>query len=181
VPVLRRLVHESLLRVEREGEVEYLGVVCVVVVSSAPIVPFYVVNIADERVPFTGIIGMSNVVAPRNTAGRYLTYLPKYLLSGDPDLERDAGTVQRDFIAGLRRMLPGFDPATIESVHVNRAQRVQPLQVLDYSKLVPQVATAHPDFFVLNTAQFVDATLNNNEVVGAVNRFCDGHPELLAA
>jgi protoporphyrinogen oxidase len=181
VPVLRRLVHESLLRIEREGEVEYLGVLCVVIVSNAPVVPFYVVNIADPRVPFTGIIGMSNVVAPKNTDGRYLTYLPKYLLSTDPDLARDADAVRRDFLAGLQRMLPGFDPRTIESVHVNRAQRVQPLQVLGYSQLVPKVETAHPDFFVLNTAQFVDATLNNNEVVGAVNRFYDSHREQLAA
>lgn len=181
VSILRRLVHESLLRVEREGEVEYLGVLCVVVVTKAPIAPYYVVNIADERVPFTGLIGMSNVVAPRNTGGRYLTYLPKYLLAGDPDLARDADAVRRDFVAGLERMLPGFDPATIESVHVHRAQRVQPLQVLGYSELVPRVETAHPDFFVLNTAQFVDATLNNNEVVGAVNRFCATHREQLAA
>ena len=181
VSVMRRLVHESLLHVEREGDVEYLGVLCVVVVSKAPILPFYVVNIADERVPFTGIIGMSNVVAPKNTAGRYLTYLPKYLLSTDPALERDADAVRSEFLAGLQRMLPGFDAATIESVHVNRAQRVQPLQVLNYSQLVPRVETAHPDLFVLNTAQFVDATLNNNEVVGTVNRFCNSHREQLAA
>jgi protoporphyrinogen oxidase len=181
VSVLRRLVHESLLRVEREGDVEYLGVLCVVVVSHAPILPFYVVNIADERVPFTAIVGMSNVVAPKNTAGRYLTYLPKYMLSTDPGLGRDADAVRSEFLAGLQRILPEFDPATIESVHVNRAPRVQPLQVLSYSELVPRVDTAHPNLFVLNTAQFVDATLNNNEVIRAVNAFCDSHREQLAA
>jgi protoporphyrinogen oxidase len=180
VSVLRRLVNQSLLRVEREGDVEYLGVLCVVVVSNAPILPFYVVNIADERVPFTAIIGMSNVVAPKNTAGRYLTYLPKYLLSTDPGLERDADAVRSEFLAGLQRILPKIDLTTIESVHVNRARRVQPLQVLRYSQLVPKIDTAHPHLFVLNTAQFVDATLNNNEVIRAVNRFCDSHREQLA-
>ncbi len=52
--------------------------------------------------------------------------------------------------------------------------------MLSYSQLVPRVDTAHPDFFVLNTAQFVDATLNNNEVIRAVNGFCDSHREQLA-
>jgi protoporphyrinogen oxidase len=170
-----------MLRVERDGEVEYLGVLCVVVVTTAPVVPYYVVNIADDTVPFTGIIGMSNVVAPEHTGGRYLTYLPRYLLSTDPALLRDADEVRAESVAALRRMMPGFDPATIESVHVNRAQRVQPLQVLDYSRLVPRVQTAHRDLFVLNTAQFVDATLNNNEVVGAVDRFWTTHREQLAA
>jgi hypothetical protein len=60
-------------------------------------------------------------------------------------------------------------------VHVNRAERVQPLQVLDYSRKVPAVTTRHGDFFVLNTAQFVNATLNNNEVIGAVNAFHEQH------
>jgi len=181
VSVLRRLVHPSLLHVERTGDVEYLGVLCAVLVSRKPIVPYYVVNIADSEVPFTGIIGMSNVVATQNTAGRHLTYLPKYLLSTDPALRREAHEVRAEFLAGLRRMLPGFDERDIESVHINRAQRVQPLQVLGYSQLVPQVTTAHRDFFVLNTAQFVDATLNNNEVIGAVNRFFETSRAQLAA
>ena len=77
-------------------------------------------------------------------------------------------------------MLPEFNMSSIVSVHVNRAQRVQPLQVLGYSRRVPKVTTRHPDFFVLNTAQFVNATLNNNEVIGAVNAFYEGHRDKLA-
>jgi hypothetical protein len=43
--------------------------------------------------------------------------------------------------------------------------------VVDYSLLVPTFTTKHPDFFVLNTSQFVNCTLNNNEVVRAVDDF----------
>ena len=50
---------------------------------------------------------------------------------------------------------------------------MQPLQVLDYSTLVPSASTRDPRLHVLNTSQFVNATLNNNEVVGAVNTFYD--------
>ena len=78
-------------------------------------------------------------------------------------------------------MFPTFDRSDIVSIHVHRATKVQPLQVIDYSKLVPGVETRHPDLFVLNTSQFVNATLNNNEVIGAVNRFYDGHARDLAA
>ena len=61
--------------------------------------------------------------------------------------------------------------AEIEGVHINRAVKVQPLQVLNYSQLVPRVTTTHEDFLVLNTSQFVNCTLNNNEVVRAVDEF----------
>ena len=77
------------------------------------------------------------------------------------------------FFAGLKLMFPDLEVKDIESVHINRAMKVQPLQVLEYSKLVPQVASEHPDFFVLNTAQFTHMTLNNNEVICAVNNFLE--------
>ena len=174
VPVLRNLAHSSLLTTsEGVGNIEYLGVICVVLVSSKALVPYYVVNIADQEIPFTGVIGMSNVVSREHTAGLHLTYLPKYILPSHPLFQRSDQEIQDEFFDGIRRMFPDFDTSSIESVHVNRAERVQPLQVLNYSSLVPTAATNHPDFFVLNTAQFVNATLNNNQVIAAVNNFLD--------
>ncbi len=176
VSTLRKVVAPGLLNVAGEGgDVEYLGVVCPVIVSRSPLVNFYVVNIADSEIPFTGMIGMSTVIETRNTGGRYLTYLPKYVLSTDSYLERGDKDIRDVFMAGVQRMLPGFDMSQVESVYVNRAIKVQPLQVLDYSSIVPDVTTRHPGLFVLNTSQFVNSTLNNNEVIGAVNRFYDGY------
>jgi hypothetical protein len=79
------------------------------------------------------------------------------------------------FMRGLKVMFPDLDSTEIESAHINRATKVQPLQVLDYSQLVPTAKTLHPDFFVLNTAQFSANTLNNNEVIRAVDEFVDAH------
>jgi protoporphyrinogen oxidase len=122
---------------------------------------------------------MTNVVSRDQTDGLHLTYLPKYVLSSDPLFQRSDGEISESFLDGIRRMFPEFDLDSIESVHVNRAERVQPLQVLNYSSIVPTVLTRHPDFFVLNTAQFVNATLNNNEVIGAVNSFYEAHGHCL--
>ncbi len=156
-----------------DGPVEYLGVVCMVLVTREALTPYYVLNIADEDIPFTGIIGMSNVVDTNETAGYHVTYLPKYVLSDDPVLSLPDAEIEKTFKEGIERMYPHFDWSTIESVHINRAVRVQPLQVMGYSKRVPKTTTRHNDFFVLNTAQFVNNTLNNNEVIRAVDAFCD--------
>jgi len=82
-------------------EVEYLGVVCVVIVSKTPLTHFYVVNIADEKMPFTGVIGMSSVVSPDNTAGQHLTYLPRYMLSTDKELEKPDAYFEQLFLDGM--------------------------------------------------------------------------------
>ena len=174
--VLESVASEALYRFTRaqDAKVEYLGVICMVLVTKRALVPYYVVNIADERIPFTGIIGMSNLVDPQRRR-RHLTYLPKYVHSDDPLLKASDATLSKLFMRGLKAMFPKLDTADIEAVHINRAVKVQPLQVLGYSQLVPEVTTQHPDFFVLNTAQFAANTLNNNEVIRAVDDFVAAH------
>lgn len=170
--VLRQVAAPDLFGLdEGDRQVDYLGVVCMVLVTRIPLTPYYVVNIADPRIPFTGIIGMSNLVSIEETAGLHITFLPKYVDSTSPLLKESDAVIKDEFFRGLRLMFPDLDNKGIESVHINRAVKVQPLQVLDYSSLVPKVDSAHPDFYVLNTAQFTHMTLNNNEVVRAVDGF----------
>jgi protoporphyrinogen oxidase len=147
----------------------------VVLVTRQPLMPYYVLNIADARIPFTGVIGMSNVVPNGETAGLHLTYLPKYVTADDPLLQSSDDAVVTQFLAGLKLLFPEFEQKQIVSYHVNRAAKVQPLQVLGFSDIVPRSETRHRDFFVLNTAQFVAGTLNNNEVIGAVDHFMAQH------
>ena len=176
VSVLQHVASDRLIKLEKDGrQVEYLGVICMVLITRQPLVPYYIVNIADSRIPFTGIIGMSNLVAGEETAGRHLTFLPKYVHSEDPLLMSADEELREQFLQGLQLMLPEFNPGDIESVRIHRAKKVQPLQVLNYSSLVPKVKTEHPDFYVLNTSQFVNNTLNNNEVIRFVEEFLQEH------
>jgi protoporphyrinogen oxidase len=185
VNVLRQIADPRLVSIPAAGrDVEYLGVICMVLVTRRPITPYYILNIGDERIPFTGVIGMSNLVDTVETAGLHITYLPKYLLSDDPLLRAPDAEIHALFEAGIAQMFPDLKPADIESLHINRAAKVQPLQVLDYSTLVQRPVTRHADFYVLNTAQFVNNTLNNNEVIRTVNGFleeCGSHFEASAA
>jgi protoporphyrinogen oxidase len=175
--VLRQVAADGLVRLENDGsaQVEYLGVICMVLVTRKPLVPYYIVNIADQRIPFTGIIGMSNLVSTEETAGRSLTFLPKYVHSEDSLLRETDAKLRALFLDGLRLMFPQLEEYEIEAAHINRAVKVQPLQVLNYSRLVPTVVTEHKDFFVLNTSQFASNTLNNNDVIRAVDGFIAHH------
>jgi len=172
VNVLEQVTSPALVDLQnKKGGVEYLGVICAVLVTRKPLVPYYIVNIADPSIHYTGIIGMSNLVSLEETAGRHITYLPKYVHSDDPILQQPDAELKKLFMDGLYRMFPKLDEHGIEELHINRAVKVQPLQVLNYSNLVPRVTTKHPNFFVLNTSQFLNNTLNNNEVITAVDEF----------
>ena len=142
-----------------------------VLITKRPLTPYYILNIADDRIPFTGIIGMSNLVSLRETNNLYITYLPKYVHSEDPMLTRSDADLRNEFLRGLQLIFPQFSETDVVSIHINRATKVQPLQVIDYSTLIPTVTTKNKAFFVLNTSQFVNNTLNNNEVIKAVDKF----------
>ncbi len=171
VNVLRGIADSKLVQVPSQGDIEYLGVICMAIVTRKQVVPYYVLNIADERIPFTGIIGMSSLVATDETFGLHLTYLPKYVLSDDPMLRRPDDEIRAEFMRGFHEMFPDFPDSDIVCVHISRAAKVQPLQVLDYSRRVQPPRTRHRDFYVVNSAQFVSNTLNNNEVIRTVNAF----------
>jgi len=114
---------------------------------------------------------MSNLVSLQETAGLHITYLPKYVLSDDPILRQTDDELRKLFFKGLRLIFPELKTDDIVTAQINRAVKVQPLQVLNYSNLVPKVNTEHDDFYVLNTSQFVNDTLNNNAVVNHIDEF----------
>ncbi|MEM8815856.1 MAG: FAD-dependent oxidoreductase, partial [Pseudomonadota bacterium] len=177
--VLEKVADPSLVSVENSGSnVEYLGVQCMALITRRPLTPFYVLNVADERIPFTGVIGMSSIVDTAETGGQYLTYLPRYMLSTDALMRQPEEEIQAEFLAGLRLIYPDLSDSDIVSSRVYRAFKVQPLQVLGFSSLIPSTDTNHDSFFVLNTAQFVKNTLNNNEVVRAVDSFLEQHKDV---
>jgi protoporphyrinogen oxidase len=172
VEILEQITPPNIVQISGDRtSIEYLGVICMVLVTRKSLVPHYVVNLADSRVPFTGVIGMTNLVSLQETAGLHLTYLPKYVLSSDPLLQKTDGELRQLFAPGIRYMFPQLTEDDIVTAHINRAQYVQPLQVLNYSRKVPRVNTNHKDFLVLNTSQFVNDTLNNNTVVRHVEQF----------
>ncbi|HIK57314.1 MAG TPA: NAD(P)/FAD-dependent oxidoreductase [Synechococcales cyanobacterium M55_K2018_004] len=172
VNILQRVAARELFHLSKQDNpIDYLGVICMVLITRKPLVPFYIVNIADQQIPFTGVIGMSNIVALEETAGFHITYLPKYIPSDDPLLQQPNEEIKRQFASGIRSMFPDLKEEDVLSVHINRATKVQPMQVLNYSQIVPQVTAANKDFFVLNTSQFLRDNSNNNAVVRHVTEF----------
>jgi len=170
--VLQKVVSSELVDVKHAGgEVEYSGVVCLVLVTKKEVSPYYTLNITDNTVPYTAVIGMSSIVPLEETGGYYLTYFPKYIHSDDPFLRKTDDEISDLFLTGIKKMYPQITEEDIVSVHVNREFKVQPLQVLNYSKIIPDVSTQHPNFYILNSSQFVNNTLNNNAVIQAVNDF----------
>ncbi|MCW5515656.1 NAD(P)/FAD-dependent oxidoreductase [Muriicola sp. Z0-33] len=156
---------------KKQKPIEYLGVICMVMLTEQPLTPYYVLNIADKEIPFTGVIGMSTLVDLEETGGKYITYFPKYATADDTYWQKTDQELEDIFLKGVQKLYPEFNMGTVNSVHINKAMKVQPLQVLNYSEFIPKIQTKNPDFYVLNTSQFVNETLNNNTVTQHIDYF----------
>ncbi len=91
--------------------VTYQGIVCASVLMAEPLAGYYVTNITDDWVPFTGVIEMSALVDRDAFGGRALVYLPRYTSEDDPATTWSDAEVEQRFLDALERMYPSFDRA----------------------------------------------------------------------
>ncbi|HEY4784814.1 MAG TPA: NAD(P)/FAD-dependent oxidoreductase [Bacteroidales bacterium] len=149
----------------RLNQIEYLGVVCVAVLLDKPISPFYVTNITDSWVPFTGVIEMSALVDKKHFGGNSLVYLPKYVSSGDPMFDLTDEEIKTQFTDMLLRMYPEIKAENIKFAGVAKARNVITLLTLNYSEKLPNAKTSIPGVYIINSAYITDGTLNVNETL----------------
>jgi protoporphyrinogen oxidase len=156
-----RSMHESIM---------YQGVVCVSVLLDKPLGGFYVTNITDPTVPFTGVIEMTALVDPAAFGGRTLVYLPKYVAPDDALFDTEDHMIESSFVDALFDMYPGARAARVEASAVSRARQVLPVATIGYSRRLPPMRTNVPGVSIVNTAHIVNGTLNVNETVQLVDR-----------
>jgi protoporphyrinogen oxidase len=155
---------------QRLRGVRYLGIVCASVLLRKPLAGFYVTNLLDPGLPFTGVIEMSAMARPEHFGGRGLVYLPRYLAPDDPFFERPEDEVQALFVDGLRRVYPEVKPEDVLAFRLSKVRYVMPLPTLGYSKHVPPTETTARGVHLVNSAHIVNGTLNVNETVQLAER-----------
>jgi protoporphyrinogen oxidase len=153
--------------------VRYLGVICVTLVLNKPLTPFYVTNLTDPDLPFTGLIEATNVIPPEIFDGKTLIYLPKYITADDPFSDKSDVEIIDIFIKALKRMFPDLSDEDIITRLVHREPYVQPLQEIGYSEKIVPMKTPIKNIYIANTTMILNSTLNNNEVIKLARKAAD--------
>jgi protoporphyrinogen oxidase len=155
---------------DRFNNVQYQGIVCASLLLKNPLGPYYVTNITDTWVPFTGVIEMSALVDRHEFGGNSLVYLPKYVDPSDPIFQRSDAEIQEQFLQALERMYPHFDRQDLLSFRLSRVRHVFAITTLNYSDHLPPMHVSIPGVHVVNSAHIPNGTLNVNESVQLANR-----------
>ncbi|ELS32064.1 MULTISPECIES: NAD(P)/FAD-dependent oxidoreductase [Pseudanabaena] len=156
--------------IRRLQDIEYQGIICASVLLKNSLSQFYVTNITDTWVPFTGVIEMSAMVSRSQFGGNALVYLPKYVVPDDPAFELSDHELEEKFIQTLVHMYPKFQRSDVLCFQVSRVRHVLAIATLNYSEKLPAIVTSIPNVFVLNTAHILNGTLNVNETIQLAER-----------
>ena len=151
--------------IDKHAAIRYLGVVCPSILLSRPISKYYVTNITDSWPPFTGIIEMTALVDPAELGNRSLVYLPKYVEPGDDLFLKIGDELREYFLKPLFKMYPDFSDKDVTFWNVSSARRVFALPTVNYSEKLPSIATSLDGYYIINSAQIINGTLNVNETV----------------
>jgi protoporphyrinogen oxidase len=151
--------------VQKLNNINYLGVICVAVLLDKPISNFYVTNITDSWVPFTGVIEMSALVDKKQFGNNNLVYLPKYVSPADPLFNFSDDEIKKFFITNFKKMYPWLTDDNIKFAGVARAKHVITILTKNYSANLPDIKTSIPNVYIINTSYILDGTLNVNETI----------------
>ena len=176
-PLAVRLIPQMAAE-EREAHLSilYQGVVCVSLLLDRPLGGYYVTNITDSDIPFTGVIEMSALVDPAEFGARSLVYLPKYVAPNDGLFNAADDDITGAFVEALACMYSDFDASNVVAAQVSRARHVLPVSTIGYSTRLPPMNSSVAGVYVVNTAHIVNGTLNINETLQLVDRVL---PDLL--
>jgi hypothetical protein len=131
--------------------------------------PFYVTNLLQRTLPFTGIIEYTALADPAvETAGRHLVYLPRYEPPDSPWFDRSDADVTEGGLSALEPIWPDVRRHVVRSV-VNRERRVQALWLPGTRHGVEPLRSRSLPVESI-TAELVGMdTLNNNAIVRLAN------------
>jgi protoporphyrinogen oxidase len=159
--------------VDKHNSIKYLGVSCTSVLLKKPISPYYVTNITDGNVPFTGVIEMSALVDKKNFNGNSLVYLPKYVGADDPIFTRKDDEIHKEFRDTIVEMYDHISEEDILEMKTAKARNVFALSTLNYSTKLPEICSSTKGIYYGNSALITNGTLNVNETIDIAKKIAN--------
>ena len=151
--------------VQKHNDIKYLGVICPSILLKNSISPYYVTNITDTWPPFTGIIEMTALIDKNEIKGNHLIYLPKYVNPDDELFNKSDKELRDIFLGALYKMYPNLSEENLNFWGVSKARIVFALPTINYSKKIPGINTSLGNYYIINSAQIINGTLNVNETI----------------
>ncbi len=168
VSTLPQNVFHRLLKgkLDTAAEFDTLGIIEGLLLLKKPLSPYYVINITDRSIPFTGILEYTNVADPEDYQGLSVVFISRYIDSrshefGVPDRE-----IKPFYLENMKKMFPTYDfDRDVHAFEIMRTRYLQPVQGLHYSQKVPDIQTPIQNLYAANTIHITPWPVFTNETL----------------
>jgi protoporphyrinogen oxidase len=161
LPVMQFLLPEAeTAKLDLPPTTEFLGVVCGLLLLDRSLTPYYTLNIADDSVPFTGLIETTNMIAPEHVGGYHLVYVPKYVTRTSDYTKLSDDELKSLYVQHLSRMFPEFQESWIKHAFVFRERFVEPLHQIGKKRPTVPFTTPIDGLFIVNNGQIYPELTN---------------------
>jgi protoporphyrinogen oxidase len=174
LPELVRLLPEEAgeLRARLAG-IDFIGVSCLLLLLSRPLTDQYWINIADARVPASGIIEYSNL--NRHAApGGALAYLPLYTPTDDAHYRMPPEALTGELERGLRMVIPDLEPAEIAATLLSRDPYAQAVTSPGFSRRLPPTQAPIEGLYLLDSTQLYPSDRCLSGMIGLARGLVEG-------
>lgn len=139
--------------VNKLNALEYEAAVVAILELDRPLSDVYWLNVADDDLPFTGVIEQTNFIDPATYSGKHYVYLSKYMEPDHPYFVMSQQEIVEAYLPHLAKINPAFDRTWVTNTWVYRERAAQPIIPLHYSERIPEHRTPLPNLYLANTTQ----------------------------
>lgn len=173
-PIFLRLIPDADSEYRKELEqIEYLGILTMLLVMDRPLSDYWTIYITDDSRPFTGIIETTSYIDPVYIGGHHLVYLPKYVSQDSEWLRLDDDTVRERWLGHLQQMFPTFQPEWVRYCLIHRERYVEPIRSIHEVRNTPEIITPVGGLYLATTAQIYPQLTNGESVSKHAHTVCD--------
>lgn len=133
--------------------VKYDCSMIVVMILKEKLSDFYWLNVADDEIPYGGLIEHTNFIPKEVYGGKVILYFSKYLNVNSEYLKMTNEEVKNNYIKHLRKIYPDFKEDIIEDCLIFKDRYAQPIWPMNYSKIKPKYKTPIENLYMANTSQ----------------------------
>ena len=148
IPALFKIARGLLAARIPNPNLEYRSLVNAVVISGAPLQPYYWTVLGDPDAEFDEIHETTQVIPTEWTGGRHVTHFSKHCREDEEIFRRPDDAVRDEVLRSLAQRFPEADTSSIEAIQVFRARSAQPIWPLGYLDKRPALRTADAPLYL---------------------------------
>jgi protoporphyrinogen oxidase len=126
--------------------------ICTVLELERSFTQYYWLNIADDAMPFGGLIEHTNYIPSERYGGRHILYISNYLFPGHELYATPKSQVLGIYEPALKRINPDFDSSWILASHHFRADYAQPVVTTGYREQMPSFSSSVSGLYLCSMA-----------------------------